>query len=132
MILQSGEDKVLFLGTRGICLILISNYRRKIVPWCISNGEEWIFGILTGTEEGNNLRYNNYRLPTLMVFAGSQVQSNNLETLFRLLIIWVSGSPVVCTLLNLRQYRLQFQTKTSRICFSLESDCTEKLQRVYT
>jgi hypothetical protein len=67
-----------------------SFYRRKYVPWCISNGEEWLFGLLTESSRG----VESYRLPILSLRERSR--KADLETLFKLLIIWVSIQVITC------------------------------------
>jgi hypothetical protein len=67
-------------------------YRRNYVPWCISNGVEWLFGVLRQEPIDPMKTVRSYRLPIQMVREGSR--QRDLELLFKLLIIWVS-SPII-------------------------------------
>jgi hypothetical protein len=57
------------------------------VPWCISNGEEWLFGLLSQDSSDPIKTVRSYRLP-ILTLEGSR--KKDLELVFKMLIIWVS------------------------------------------
>jgi hypothetical protein len=56
-------------------------YRLKYVLWCLSNGEEWIFGAF-------NDKKNSRSLPSM--FIQDDVLESSLKRILEMLVIWVS------------------------------------------
>ena len=60
-------------------------FRRKQIPWCISTGMEWVFGILI--EEDGSIT--SYRLSRSILLSQNNILSNDVELVLRLLLAWV-------------------------------------------
>jgi hypothetical protein len=83
---QDGEGGV---GTFAVSLwkCFTSDYRRSIMPWCLTNGLEYLFGIVLSGEV-----YHNCRLDTAIAFDNNANITNNLRTIMKVLTFWVSIS----------------------------------------
>ena len=68
--------------------LLIAVQRRAYTCWCLSNGVDWIFGILRSEDEGESFIYNYVTLPSLDMESGQL--EDDVRMVSELLIQWVS------------------------------------------
>jgi len=71
----------------GESLAILRKTGRTHLPWCISNGEEWLFGVLID-EPSKDVRMKKFRLPKLSL--NGEPRKEGLELLFKMLIIWTA------------------------------------------